>query len=115
MTASGQDSDEHYVTVRDMARLAVYAYGKEELAHDLLKTGKTTRYTVDKSVSFPLENTNLLVHTPTEDEEGKAYSGASYLYEYATGMKTGSTRNAAGCLIASAEDGRRSLYCAHFR
>lgn len=102
VTASGQDSDEHYVTVRDMARLAVYAYGKEEL-RTIMKTGKTTRYTVDKSVSFPLENTNLLVHTPTEDEEGKAYSGASYLYEYATGMKTGSTRNAAGCLIASAE------------
>ena len=109
VTASGLDAEGHYVTVRDMSILARYAYSIEEL-HTIMATEEKTLYTVDKSVSYQLENTNLLIHTPRLDGNGEPYTGASYLYEYATGMKTGSTRNSDGCLVASAEkDGQKLI------
>lgn len=89
VTASGLDAEGHYVTVRDMSILARYAYSIEEL-RTIMATEEKTLYTVDKSVSYQLENTNLLIHTPRLDGNGEPYTGASYLYEYATGMKTGS-------------------------
>lgn len=109
VTASGLDAEGHYVTVRDMSILARYAYSIEEL-RTIMATEEKTLYTVDKSVSYQLENTNLLIHTPRLDGNGEPYTGASYLYEYATGMKTGSTRNSDGCLVASAEkDGQKLI------
>lgn len=109
VTASGLDAEGHYVTVRDMSILARYAYSIEEL-RTIMATEEKTLYTVDKSVSYQLENTNLLIHTPRMDGNGEPYTGASYLYEYATGMKTGSTRNSDGCLVASAEkDGQKLI------
>ncbi len=109
VTASGLDAESHYVTVRDMSILARYAYSFETL-RQIMSTEEKTVYTTDKSVGFELQNTNLLIHTPTEDANGEPYTGPSYLYEYATGMKTGSTYSSNGCLIASAEkDGQRLI------
>lgn len=109
VTASGLDAEGHYVTVRDMSILARYVYNQEAL-RTIMATEEKTLYTVDKSVSYQLENTNLLIHTPRLDGSGEPYTGPSYLYEYATGMKTGSTRNSDGCLVASAEkDGQKLI------
>ena len=69
VTASGLDAEGHYVTVRDMSILARYAYSIEEL-RTIMATEEKTLYTVDKSVSYQLENTNLLIHTPRLDGNG---------------------------------------------
>ena len=108
VTASGLDAEGHYVTVRDMAKLARYAY-QNELLREIMLTKKKTMYTVDKAVSFPMENTNLLINTPTLNGAGEPYTGPVYLYEYANGMKTGSTYNANGCLVASAQKNGQNL------
>ena len=108
VTASGLDNDEHYVTVRDMSRLARYAYTFEEI-RKIASIPTYTCTTVDKTISFPMESTNLLIYTPFNGSETTA-PPVSYEYEYATGLKTGSTSSAKSCLVASAEkDGRKLI------
>lgn len=111
VTASGLDAEGHYVSVRDMSILA-----QRFLSHEkLVEIAGTTSYvgtTVDKTVSYPMENTNRLLHTPKSepDANGEIFEYPSQVYEYATGLKTGSTTMAKGCLVASAEkDGQRLI------
>ncbi len=104
-TASGLDSQNDYVTLRDMAILTRYA-----LQYDILRTiAKTTTYdctTVDKTKTFHLEATNRLLFTPASTGSQQT---VSYEYEYATGFKTGYTTRAKGCLVATAEKDGRTL------
>ena len=108
VTASGLDDQDHYVTARDMSYVAREVY-KDPLLRRIISTTTVTRYTEDKTVSFVMENTNMLIHTPEKMADGSPYSGPEFLYTYANGMKTGSTAKAKGCLIASAEKEDLSL------
>lgn len=93
----GLDNDEHYVTCEDMAKLAVYATGYSEL----MKISSTQTYTIpatSKSIERLITSTNKLLYTPDSDS-------VSYKYEYTTGLKTGSTYRAGGCIVATATKG----------
>ena len=108
VTVSGLDWDGHQTTVRDMARLAQHAARNETI----MKIAGSKTYnatTVDKTTNFNLENTNRLIHTP-ENKDPNAPPYTNFEYEYTTGLKTGSTTNAGGCVIATAEkDGRHLI------
>ena len=83
VTASGLDAEGHYSTARDIAVLS-----REILLHHplIMQHAATVSDTV-RGGSFPLNNTNNLLST----------------YEYATGLKTGTTDGAGYCLTATAE------------
>ena len=108
VTVSGLDWDGHQTTVRDMAKLAQYAAGNETI----MKIASSKTYnatTVDKTTNFNLENTNRLIYTP-ENKDPNAPPYTNFEYEYTTGLKTGSTANAGGCVIATAQkDGRHLI------
>ncbi len=83
VTASGLDADGHYSTARDIAVLS-----KEiMLNHPLIMQHAATISDTVRNGKFPLNNTNNLLST----------------YEYATGLKTGTTDGAGYCLAATAE------------
>jgi D-alanyl-D-alanine carboxypeptidase (penicillin-binding protein 5/6) len=97
--AGGLDKEGPYVTVRDMAKLTVYAMKNPDFRdivgradYDMPETNKQNARTVD--------TTNKLLD-PEED----------YYYEYATGIKTGSTPKAGGCLVSSAAKDGMNLIC----
>ena len=98
----GTDKDDHYVTARDMALLTLYAMKNETFmdivgraTYDMPKTNRNSARTVS--------NTNKLL---LEDD--------SEYYRYATGIKTGSTPKAFGCLVSSAKKGDTQLACLVF-
>ncbi|MEF9863893.1 MAG: D-alanyl-D-alanine carboxypeptidase family protein [Christensenellaceae bacterium] len=104
--------ENHYSTAADMAILARAYYKIPEL----MEIAGTKNYTIPATnMSEPRakHSSNLLINTP----EGRPEL-AQYLYEYATGMKTGLTENMTigdtfiknnGCLVASAKKGDLSL------
>ncbi len=108
VTVSGLDWDGHQTTVRDMAKLAQHAAGNETI----MKIAGSKTYnatTVDKTTNFNLENTNRLLYTP-ENKDPNTPPYTNFEYEYTTGLKTGSTANAGGCVIATAQkDGRHLI------
>ena len=64
---------------------------------------------MDKTTNFNLENTNRLIYTP-ENKDPNTPPYTNFEYEYTTGLKTGSTANAGGCVIATAQkDGRHLI------
>ena len=91
-----------------MAILTQYAASNETI----MKIAGTKTYhatTVDKTTNFTLENTNRLLYTP-ENKTPDTPPYTNYEYAYATGLKTGSTAKAGGCVIATAEkDGRHLI------
>ena len=111
VTASGLDDPDHMVTARDMAKLACYCF-QNQTFREIVSTKFITVYTEDKAVQWQLYNTNLLIND-TFGQMGNGGEGSmiteSFLYDYANGMKTGSTPNAGGCLIASATKNELSL------
>ncbi len=83
VTASGLDADGHHSTARDIAKLSrEIVQNRPLIMSHAVMTDETIR-----GGSFPLINTNNLVTN----------------YEYATGLKTGTTENAGYCLAATAE------------
>ncbi len=118
----GQD---HYSTAADMAKLAAAAYkipvireaaATETYAYETV-SGLTTNETLGDDV---IENSNLLMHTMASRPEL-----AGYLYDKATGMKTGLIQNIMppgaeqpiknyGCLVASASSDNLNLIAVVF-
>ena len=95
----GVDTDGHVVTARDMSKLTLYAIQNEDFMEIV---GKET-YVMPKTNKNPertIENTNLLIRTDKEQ-----------YYEFATGIKTGSTPIAQRCLVSSAKKGDTQLVC----
>ena len=83
VTASGLDAEGHYSTARDIAILSKeIVLNHPRIMEHAVMTDETIR-----GGSFPLINTNNLISS----------------YEYATGLKTGTTENAGYCLAATAE------------
>ncbi len=107
ITSHGADTEGHYVTARDMATLSLYAMKNEQFmqivgsaSHDFPSMSSLTEK--DK------RNTNkLLISNVLEGE-------TNYYYEYATGIKTGSTPKAFRCLVSSAEKDGMKLLCLIF-
>jgi D-alanyl-D-alanine carboxypeptidase (penicillin-binding protein 5/6) len=88
----GVQNEEHYTTARDFAKLASAASKNEEF----MKAAGAGSYTLSfAGSSKEVFNTNKLLSDKPEDSQ--------YNYQYATGMKTGSTPVAKNCLVASAE------------
>ena len=100
----GLHHEQHYTTPRDMAKMAHYAMQREtfcgivECAHIYLPATNMSeqRYYI---------NTNNLV---------SRMRYPYYFYDYATGIKTGSTSEAGYCLVSSAEKGDKSVIAVLF-
>lgn len=89
----GFDGEAHRSTVRDLALLARAAMADPRFSEIVARETMTVR-TMDGRRTFRLKNSNALVGT----------------YRWANGVKSGYTRRAGRCLIASAErDGDRVL------
>ncbi len=101
----GLQDGQHYTTARDMAKMACYAMQNEtfrgivECAHIYLPATNMS----DKRYFI---NTNNLV---------SRMRYPYYFYDYATGIKTGSTSEAGYCLVSSAEKGDKSVIAVIFK
>jgi D-alanyl-D-alanine carboxypeptidase len=95
----GVDKEGHYVTARDMSKLAVYAM-QNEVFRNIVDTASYDMPKTNKHAARTVRNSNLLIR-----------SDKSQYYEYATGIKTGTTRNAGDCLVASATKDDMNLIC----
>ena len=104
--AHGLQKETHYSTARDMASLARTVI-KNETIIQVAGTKEYTMPATNLSGERELVNTNRLIESKTENDK-------KFLYEYATGMKTGSTPKAGNCLVASAEKDGATLIAAIF-
>ena len=95
----GVDDDAHYVTARDMSKLALYAMQNEQF-RKIVSTASYDMPGTNVHSAHTVENTNKLIQ---KDE--------SAYYAYATGIKTGSTPKAGDCLAASATKDGVNLIC----
>ena len=86
---NGLTHPDHYSTARDMAKLARYAMQNEKFREIVIQEKRPLRWSLPKNRMMMAENTNELL--------GK--------YEGITGIKTGWTEAAGGCLAASAKRG----------
>lgn len=86
----GKDDDDHYVTARDMTLLATNAM-KNATFMNIAGMESFILPETNKQQSREIENFDYLIRSDDE-----AY------YQYATGMKTGSTPGAGGCVVSSA-------------
>lgn len=91
LNASGLPEIGHYTTAYDMALLTKYALRNPVFAEIVRKK----KATVDGKPGETLSLTN--------------HNKLLWNYPYATGVKTGYTANAGGCLVASAERNNRTL------
>lgn len=103
---NGLHDEEHISTAEDMAKLARHAI----TLPDIMRIAKVSEYTVtakngNKKVALPLKNTNKLVYEEKDPNKKKN----EYYYKYATGLKTGSTTAAGGCIVATATKGNQNL------
>lgn len=96
----GYPSDRHYTCLSDMMKMAYTAHGNSKIMKIMGTRAKTVSVTNGgRSTRLSLSNTNSLLS-----------SSSSVYYRYTTGMKTGTTRAAGKCLVASAEkDGREVI------
>lgn len=110
---------DHYSTAADMVKLAMEAQKYPFLA-EVMSAPSYTYESEALQGTEPVENSNYLLHTPTKKPEL-----APYLYDKATGMKTGTLERilppgateyikSYGCLVASASDGGLNLIAVIF-
>ncbi len=93
----GLHHKDHYTTARDMAMLAREAM-KNETFRSIVECAHIYLPPTNMSEKRYFINTNNLV---------SRMRYADYFYEYATGIKTGTTSEAGNCLVASAESGEK--------
>lgn len=90
---SGAYKRDQYSTARDMAILTCYAL-KNELFREIVST---VRYSIEpngvRTRTLTMVNSNKLISDPADSR---------LFYEFATGVKTGSTAQGGKCLVASA-------------
>ncbi|MCH5185267.1 MAG: D-alanyl-D-alanine carboxypeptidase [Oscillospiraceae bacterium] len=92
----GFHDDDHYTTAYDLAVIARYAMNNEKFREFV----KTTRYIIPPTNKYKTDR--ILITTNNLISKFKT---AANFYEYATGIKTGSTDKAQNCLVASAKKG----------
>ncbi|MDD4421816.1 MAG: hypothetical protein PHD46_02140, partial [Eubacteriales bacterium] len=93
----GYHNDLHYSTASDMLKIAIHAYSLVIVKNSVSQSKARHIYSNQKK-DVTWYNTNRLL---SADEQ--------YYYEYAEGMKTGTTDEAGYCLIAVAEYNDRQL------
>lgn len=81
----GLHNKNHYTTAEDLCTMTQYALSLPEFS----KITNTTTYYVDGE-SYPLVTTNYMID---------ANRGGEYFYQYAKGIKTGTTDEAGHCLV----------------
>ena len=98
----GLHSENHYTTASDMAKIAMYAM-KLPLFAEAVSAETYTIPATNKSDKRELKTTNYLLLPKSR-----------YYYKYATGIKTGHTKDAGYCLISSGDYEGTELICAVF-
>lgn len=99
----GLTDSNHYTTARDMGLIALEA-SNHPLFMTLCGTAEYTVPATNLAGARALTNSNALL---TE----KSMYGAGFLYDGASGMKTGHTSAAGYCLVSTAEREDRQLLC----
>ena len=94
---NGLHDENHFVTISDMAKLAQHAF-KNETFMDIV--GRESYDMPASNKTSHVDNSNLLLR-----------KDKNYYYKYATGIKTGSTREADNCVVASASKDGLNLIC----
>lgn len=97
VNSHGLHDDKQYTTAEDLYKITQYAMTTPYFT-DITSTAE---YYIDGDDEEPLTNTNLMLHS--DDEE--------YYYEFAKGIKTGTTDEAGRCLISTALKDNVSYMC----
>ena len=101
VNTNGLTANDHYSSAYDL-----YLITKEAVKYPLFtEICNTTSYQADSPAvnnGYPMSNSNALISA------GSIY-GSHYLYEYASGIKTGHTNAAGYCLISTAAKGKLDL------
>ncbi|MBQ3969553.1 MAG: D-alanyl-D-alanine carboxypeptidase, partial [Clostridia bacterium] len=100
MNPHGLHDENHYTTAEDLAIITQYAMTLPEF-NEITST-VSTYLSADTEKEYPLITTNYLI-----DEK----RGGDYYYEYAKGIKTGTTDEAGYCLVSSASNGGYTYLC----
>ncbi len=102
----GNHDERHFTTANDMAKLCMYAFKNESLREIV----KTPSYIIPATEKCDKErkiiNKNYLVSTGIRND---------YYYKYATGFKTGYTKEAKSCIAATAQKNGKELLCLVFK
>lgn len=93
----GYAGSNHYTTANDLYKIAKYALTMPYF-EDVVNT---TSYTL-KGDTVPLFTTNYLIDR---------VNGGQYYYQYAKGIKTGSTDEAGRCIVSTAQKGESRYMC----
>lgn len=93
----GYHDDDHYTSAYDIALMC-----GEAIKHETFRT-------ITATLNYTLPATNAHEQRVTSNTNSLLSSASVYRYEYATGIKTGSTPEAGYCLASSAEKGGRRL------
>lgn len=93
----GLHDDKQYTTAEDMLKITQYAMTMPYFTD----VTNTVEYYIDGDDEEPLTTTNLMLNSEYED----------YYYEYAKGIKTGTTDEAGRCLISTALKDNVSYIC----
>ena len=100
-------AEQHHSTAYDMALLGRYAMQNQKFREIVSAQYWDVPPTNKDSDGYHLENANRLIHKGEKDTQ-------SYLYQYATGIKTGDTDQAGRCIVASARKDGVELICVLF-
>ena len=104
---NGLPDEEHWTSAHDMALISAEAYKNETFRVIAGAQSYTIPATNKHADSTPLHNHHLMVYP---------YRGNyQYLYEYATGGKTGFTRAAGSTLVSFAQKGDMPIVCVVMR
>ncbi len=102
---TGDHDDRHYTTALDMTKLVCYAMKND----DFREIVRCTSYNIPATEKYKSErviaNKNYFV---------SPYIKRDYFYKYATGIKTGYTKEAKSCIAASARKNNTELACVIF-
>lgn len=96
----GFHDDNHYTTAADFAILA-REYMKYDELRKIAATSKYQMAATNKKNAYTMHNSNRLISTKEEYRD--------YVYEKATGLKTGFTNKAKNCFVSSASNGNSGL------
>lgn len=100
MNPHGLHDAQHYTTAEDLAIITRYAQTLPEFNE--ISNSVSAYISVDKEQEYPLITTNYMI-----DET----RGGDYYYQYAKGVKTGTTDEAGYCLVSTAAYGGYTYMC----
>jgi len=96
----GLHDEDHYTTAKDLATITKYAQTLPEFNE--ISDTVSTYLSVDAEKEYPLITTNYMI-----DEK----RGGDYYYEFAKGVKTGTTDEAGYCIVSTASNSGYTYLC----